>query len=172
MIPYHVGALLPAHQRYINRQFRAIARHFRNRRLDYDDVLCLAAFLDVCPVKTCARFVFHWDRWGVKAGNAVVRHYTDIARLDGLIHANRAAISADDGLAVLRAMQDGGWTRNPVPLIVSQALAELRHGGMSIGSISKLTGLTNEQVRHNIYGRRGRKDGSSDQIRANVALAV
>jgi len=168
MIPFHVGALYPQTERYLDRQYRTVARRFRHKRLDYDDALCLSAFLSIVPVES-ARWVFLWDKYGVRAAQAVVRHYTEPAR--DLVLANAAAVDVDTGLAVLRAMQEGGWTRGPVPLVVSMALRELKHSGIGNRAISKRTRLTLDQVRWNIEGSRKSK-GLESRSRALVQLAL
>ena len=91
-----------------------------------------------------AAFVFHWGHAGVRAYTRLQRHVGDAAQ--PYIRDNLASTGVDDGLAVLRAMQDGGWKSHGLPKIVRHAIAQLKHEGMGVSAISKLTGLTVDQV--------------------------
>src|ERR1044072_6658131 len=137
---YHCGALKPEAERYLDRQFRLFARRFSSRRVDYDDALCLAAFLAIVPIKH-ARWIFQWDKYGIRAAKSMRRWFTEPARAEGLIDANLKSIDADDGLAVVQAMRAGGWERGRVPEISRRDIKGVSQNGLPAGKIAKATGV-------------------------------
>lgn len=160
---YHCDALLPTAERYASLKFRRFSRWFRPTKLDWGDALELIAFVEVVGVKY-ARFIFHWT------GHAPVRAYARLRRHVGgeaepFIQANRASIGLDDGLAVLRAMQDGRWERG-LPAVVKQSIQVLLLDH-SQAKVAKMLGLTDAQVAH-ASGRRLK--AASQRQNARIAL--
>lgn len=144
-MPYTFDALLPTAERFASLKFRRVAWRLSYKHLDWYDALELVAFVQAIGLPY-ARYIFHWR------GLASVRAYGYLrkhvgAEADAYIHANLSAFSLDDGLAVLKAMKDGGWSRGKVPQIVSDALRESRKRGNTIAEIARGTGLTREQVK-------------------------
>lgn len=166
-MPYHCGALLPTEQRYTNLQFRRLSRYFRVASVDYDDAICLAAFLRVVPPQF-ASWIFHWTPYTAKKAHALLYYYREPSR--EYARANFSELSVEDGLRVLQAMQDGGWTRGPLPKVVKRALKELHHLGRSVPALAKDVGLSVDQVKHAIWGARGKM--KQESVRATAALGV
>lgn len=147
---YACDALLPPDQRYASLKFRRYSRWFRPTKLDWWDALELVVFVETITPKA-AQFVFHWGHAGVRAYDRLARHVLRDSQAQDLLLENQASVSVDDGLAVLRAMQDGGWQGYGLPKIVRDALREIHHNrGVSMASIAHETGLTFAQVRYAI----------------------
>jgi hypothetical protein len=137
-------ALLPTHERYSSLKFRRYSRWFRPTKLSWDEALELVTFVESIGGVKFAAYVFHWGHAGVRAYIRLARHVGDDAQ--PYIRDNLASTSVDDGLAVLQAMRDGGWVSHGLPKLVRHALASLKHEGMKVSAIAKLTGLTVDQV--------------------------
>lgn len=165
-IPHHLGVLLPIEQRYTNIQFRRFARRFRSRRLDYDDAQELAAFLAVCPRKSCARWIFRWDKYSQTAAKAVEKHYRDAARES--IEANISSFGITDAVGLLRAMRDSGWKSGPWPPFIKRAVLQLAHE-RGVRAAADGFGLGVDQV---YVMSRPRKRANRKAVRAAVGLAV
>ena len=83
---------------------------------------------------------------------------------------NVREMDVDDGVAVLRAMQDGGWRRGKVPNVVKHSLKELRKSHKSWRLVAEhVGGLTRAQVEHIVNG--GRKARERRNM-ARAALAI
>lgn len=162
-MPYHCGALLPTEQRYTNLQFRRVSRFFRNRDLDYDDAMCLAAFLRVVPVEFSS-WVFHWNKYTVRQAHKLLWHYREPSR--EMARENFANMTIEDGLMVLSAMQDAGWEKGKLPAMSKRALKELHHLGRSVPELARDVGLSVDQVKNAIWGPRGKKMPSDKAIAA------
>lgn len=153
MLSYHCDALLPTAERYASAKFRRFAQRIELRTLDWGDLIELVAFVESIGGVKYARYIFHWK------GQAVVRAYRRIKRHVGdeaqpAIRANLEQMGVDVGLAVLRAMQDGGWTGQRWCPIVKMALKDLRKRGLTLADIAKVTGLSREQVKTAVDARR------------------
>ena len=168
-IPYHFDALLPTAKRYASPKFRRVAWKFSFKNLDWYDALELVAFVETIGLRH-ARYILHWR------GLASIRAYQKLrfhigTDADEYILLNQQAMGVDEGLAILRAMLDGGWKRGKLPRYVGDALRDLRKAGNSRVAIAKATGLTQDQVSYQIT--RGRKKGVSvASASAFGALAV
>lgn len=136
-IPHNCDALLPKMERAASLKFRRFAR----LHLDHDDGCELVAFLDVVPVLS-ARFIFGWSDYQV----GQVRSIGPACRVPQMLAENNAEWSRGDGLAVLRAMQDGGWSGGTLPKIVVRALWDLRDSGRSCSAIGAELGMSKDQV--------------------------
>lgn len=143
-MPWTCDALLDEPRRYASRKFRLFAERFDPTRLDYADALELVAFLGVVQVEH-ARWIFRWKKFGIAQAERLRAHLADDAR--EYIDQNWAAVTPADGLACLRAMQDGGWKRGTVPPIVRMALQNMRDEGMSRTAIADACRLSLDQVR-------------------------
>lgn len=151
---YTCDALLPTAQRYASLKFRRYSRWFKPTKLDYGDALELVSFVEAIGGVRHARWIFHWTgQASVKAYERLKQHV--LVDAEDYIHANRASIGLDDGLAVLRAMQDGGWRGYGLPECVRKAIQVLNEDH-SQPEIAKRLGLTLEQVNY-ACGRRGLK---------------
>lgn len=148
---YHCDALLETNARYASLKFRRFSRWFRPTKLDWADAVELVAFVESIGGAKHARYVFHWGQAGVRAYGRLKRHVADAAQ--PYIRANREHFSVDAGLAVLRAMQDGGWQGHGLPEIVRKALQSLNETHTQ-AEIARRVGLSVDQVGWAI-GRRG-----------------
>lgn len=144
MIPYHCDALLDPAQRYASLRYRRVAQRIELRLLTWADAAELVGFVETIGLRH-ARYILRWR------GQAVVRAYRRLRKHIGdaahpYIQANQSEMGVDTGLAVLRAMQDGGWTHGRLPWVVKMALKELRKSN-TIAAIARETGLSREQVK-------------------------
>lgn len=167
-MPFHCGALKPEAERYIDRQFRTFAVRFRGKRLDYDDACELAAFLAIVPINQ-ARWIFRWDKYGMRAAKSVIRWYSAPAEAEGMISANKEHADISDGIAIIQAMRAGGWTKGYLPKLTKAAIQQLYHSGMKPKAISKDLGLSIDQVHYVIWGR---PDHSARRARAMAQLVL
>lgn len=157
---YTCDALLPTAERYASLKFRRYARWFRPTKLDYGDALELVSFVEAIGGVRHARWIFHWTGQApVKAYQRLKQHV--LADVEDYIHANQASIGLDDGLAVLRAMQDGGWRGYGLPDCVKKSIQSLLEHH-SAAEIAERLGLTNEQV---VYAS-GRKGAAKKRVQA------
>lgn len=163
---YHCDALLPTQARYASLKFRRYSRWFRPTRLDYGDALELVAFVETIGRKHAA-YVFQWGRAGVNAYARLARHMA--ADAQPYIRANQASVGLDDGLAVLRAMQDGGWTRGALPRITKMSIQTLLLDHTQ-SYVARQLGLTRDQVVV-ATGRRGLAARAS-RAKAISALSI
>lgn len=143
MVPWSSDALLPTAQRYASDKFRRVAGRLEAHRLDYAEAAELVAFLSLMTFRH-ASYIFHWKNCMKPKVDALVAHIHE----PEMARENLARIDRADGLAMLAAMQDGGFTRGGVPNAVRMALLELRDDGMSHEAVGKLVGLPREQVKH------------------------
>lgn len=154
MIPFHADALLPEAERYASLKFRRV----HDGVWDVWDETEVAAFLYVVPIRW-ARWIFQWNR-------KVARKAVRVTGNPEFALANSAALDIETGLAVIRAMRDGGWRRGKLPDVARDALRELHHRGHADSALAKITGLSVDQVQ---YARKGRPLKSFSAI---AALAV
>jgi hypothetical protein len=162
-----MGATLPKEQRYTDARFRRVARNFK---LDLADAVELVAFLHFVPPRY-ARWIFGWRAAGVRDAKLLMGHpqIQDLAK--PLIEENIYALSVDVGLAILRAMQDGGWTPSRgAPQVVRDTIAELRAIGNRGVDIARLTGINEKTVSEWAHSRSPRGEGQ--RARAVAALVV
>ena len=139
------GATLPTAQRYSDPRFRRVSRRFYPRKVGEFECIELAAFLHVVPIRW-ARWIFQWDRYGLRAADYVLRNFQEAA--EPFADENVRAMDVADGLAVVRGMQDGGWRHGKLPDLSRNALFELRDAGLSAKEIAALAGLTVNQVEY------------------------
>lgn len=152
-MPWTCDALLPEAERYASLKFRRIARRFDATHLDYADACELAAFLGIVPVDR-ARWIFQWHAAGRREALRIVEHHKDNPDVLRMVEENLVGQTVDDGLAVFKAMQDGGWTYGKVPPIVRMAMLGLRDAGLSHAKVGEMCGITREQVRTITTGSR------------------
>lgn len=145
-------ALLDKPQRYSSPLFR---RCRRLRDLDAADIAQLVAFVEAIGVKS-ASYVF------ARPGLAYARAYREVRALhQGSVPDISIHMGIGEGLAILRAMQDGGYRRGQLPRITKMALKGLRKRGMTIAEIARRTKLTREQVKRACDVRLGQKRARS-----------
>jgi hypothetical protein len=166
-IPHDMGATLPTVARLTDSRFRRARKVFR---LDVADAVELTAFLHIVPPEF-ARWIFGWKRTSVLAA----REFLADPRLNELaaplVVENIHALSVDVGLAILKAMQDGGWrARNTAPKIVMDTIAELRANGTTPERIAEATGLRVETVWK--WSRPKSNRAESQRARAAAALVL
>lgn len=138
MLPYACDADLPIAQRYASMKFRLVARNFRLRKVPYEVACELVAFLHIVPLRY-AKWIFQWNARTIRRAQ-VIWDRADVqedARRSGMIEANLRAATADTGLAILKAMQEGGWAKGHLPPIVMMAIAELNHRGVSAAVLAR-----------------------------------
>lgn len=152
LLPYTFDALLPTHERYASDKFRRVAQYFQFRHLDWEDALELVAFVESIGFKW-ARYILHWKGSAVCSAYARLRHHVG-ADADPYIRENVEGMGMEAGLAILKAMQDGGWKRGRLPWMVKMALKELRKRGMSMPAIGGYVGLTVDQVQTALDARK------------------
>jgi hypothetical protein len=138
--------MLERAERYASPKFRRFARSFDPYRVDYEDAVELVAFLDLVPVAS-AKYVFGWTPYGQESARKLSQHVPVVEGAEPLAEANRRLVSLTDGLRVLSAMQDGGWTGGRVPDVVSMAVKGLRKDGKSLMEIAQALGVTHEQAK-------------------------
>jgi hypothetical protein len=142
-----MDALLPADRRYTSLKFRRVARMFHATRLDYADAAELVAFVVTVGGVARAKYIFHWTTWTVEQARLLVDHLGATEDVQRMVSENEAAVTRDDGLKCLRAMQDGGWRKGSVPRPVHLAFQDMRDAGMSMPRIAAATGVALDQVR-------------------------
>lgn len=152
---YSCDALLPTAERYASLKFRRYSRWFRPTRFAWDEALELVAFVETIGGVKFAAFVFHWGHAGVKAYERLRKHM--LADAQPYIRANEGSVGLDDGLAVLKAMQDGGWKSHGLPKLVKNALASLIHAGNGPTEVARATGLSVDQVLWAVRPRRNNR---------------
>jgi hypothetical protein len=162
---YHCDALLPVAERYSSTKFRRLSRRFYAHRLDAGDRLELASFLAVVPVRW-SKWIFHWDRIGLWQAKLIPPAPQDFA------NANFGSVTLEDGLAVLQAMKDGGWTYGGLPWIVRMSILGLRDAKMTHKEIAELTGLTDSRVYDAITHGRRRRPAITKRDRALAGVLV
>lgn len=150
-----MDALLPAEQRFSSLKFRRVARRFDATRLDYADACELVAFTRTIGARN-AQWIFHWRGAGVRECDRLLKHLSGSADVDRMVAENMAVPTRADGLAVLRAMQDGGWTRGGVPPCVRLSVLDMLDEGMTRNQVAAALGVTLDQVRVFAYGHRVR----------------
>lgn len=155
MMPWHVDALLPTAERYASERFNTFARWFNPYKIGYADACEFVAFHETVG-RRAVRYIFQWT--SSVSGKELVDHLGNIPEVKAMIEQNHLAASRADGLAVLKAMQDGGWRQGPVPPVVRLALLDMRDAGISQPKIGRLTGLTLDQVRVMANGPRRRAE--------------
>ena len=152
-MPWTFDALLPAEQRYSSLKFRRVARRFDPTRLDYADAAELVAFVRTVDLKH-ARWMFHWAGAGVREMDRLLKHLSADANVERMVQENHDRTTRADGLAMLKAMRDGGWRQGSVPPGLRMALLDMRDAGLSQPKIAEMTGLTHDQVRVMANGMR------------------
>ena len=154
MIPWDCDAIKPLNERSASQKFRRVRRWFEPTRLEYGEACELVAFVDLVPIKT-AKWIFDWYQVPMRRNvQLLVDHLRDDETVRAMITDNMAHWERADGLAVLRAMQEGGWTKGTVPPIVRAALLDLHDAGMSRSQVAESVGLTLDQVRVAMHGQR------------------
>lgn len=168
-LPYDLGVTLPMVQRLTDARFRRVCRWFSVRKLDPETAVELYAFLELMPYKW-SKWIFKWEyRWMPHMVKRLQAHEPYRLAAQVAIEANLHALSVDNVLAILTAMQEGGWTtKHQTPKIIKDALRELRASGVSCVEIAKRTGLPYDRVRDYT----GRRDGLGRGQRRASLLAV
>jgi hypothetical protein len=166
-IPHDMGATLPLEQRATDPRFRRVTRRFK---LDVADAVELVAFLHIVP-PAHAKWIFQWGEAGVRDARQLLAH-PEISKLaQPMVEENIRALNVDVGLAVLKAMRDGGWTPGKtVPKIVRDTIAELRSLGNSGAKISRVTGIPEPTISRWLHGPSKRSE--SRRSRAVAALVL
>jgi hypothetical protein len=130
-----------------------VAKYIPVTRLDYADACELVAFVETIGWPA-ARHVFGWVPNAKRHYERLRDHLKGFGHVQAMVEQNVAEPTREDGLAVLRAMQDGGWKQGWVPPIVRLAVLDMRDAGMSQPKIAKALGLTRDQVVVMCTGRR------------------
>jgi hypothetical protein len=155
-LPFCCDATLPTSERYASLKYRRVARKFDTSRLDYDLATELVAFLQLVPVHV-SRWIFQWDQITRKRAVELTQHAPLRADALPLHNQNLLHQGPDDGLALLRAMQDGGWKNGQVPPIIGNAIRHLNDHGLGRYRIAKFLDLKPNQVRRMMEGPRTAK---------------
>lgn len=145
-MPFHAGVLRPKIERYGDDRFRQLRHNLRPYKIDYHLALELVAFLGVVDHLPSASWMFHGKLSWRRAAKVLQDHLGEEAK--PLIRANKEALTVDDGLMMLSAMQDGGWKHGQVPPPVEMAILALRKRRMKDADIANFTGLTLANVRN------------------------
>lgn len=166
-LPNDMGATLPRIERVTDARFRRACGVFR---LDLVDAVELTAFLHIVP-PDFARWIFGWKRTSVLAAREFLADPKICELAQPLVVENIHAMSVPNGLAILRAMQDGGWRpRNTAPQVVFDTIANMRADGMPPEKIAEITGLRVETVWR--WSRPRSEKASAAQARAVAALIL
>jgi hypothetical protein len=130
-----MGATLPRTQRYTDSRFRRVARIFSGLKLNPRDAIELVAFLDLVPYRW-ARWIFGWKEPFMESVVTRLVEHKPYQRLAApVIEHNLHGLGYADGLAIMQAMQDGGWTPKwGAPQVVKDAIKEARHRGAKADS--------------------------------------
>jgi hypothetical protein len=156
---FHSDALLPTAERYASPKFRRVARTFNAYDLDYGDALELVAFLGVLPVYF-SRHVFHWKGTGIANANLLLGHESLVKDAQPFVEDNLQRIDEGDGLMMLTAMIDGGWSRGKTPVWSRRALQAGWDRGESAAAQAKAVGLTRDQIQYMRTPRKRRKSAN------------
>jgi hypothetical protein len=113
-----------------------------------------------------AKYIFQWDSRGRRAAEYVYEH--DLR--PELVEANWELLDIEDAVAVLRALQDGGWQRGKFPKIVVMAMYALRDRGLSARAIAEYMGVTLNQVEYQFRTKGGGKANAAS--RAAVRMSI
>lgn len=167
MIPWTCDALLDIEERHASAKFRRFRGVFDAERVAYDDAAELVAFLHAVPPHA-ARQIFGWGQVGVREANRLLKHLSGSDDVVAMVEQNALALTKEDGLKCLRAMQEGGWTNGPLPPMVRMSLLAMLDEGMSRPAIGRAVGLTVDQVRVCM----GRSKASSSRGIAKALLAL
>jgi len=154
-----MDALLPADKRYTSLKFRRVARRFDATRLGFDDAAELVAFVETVDGVRHARRIFQWGVVGEAEAVRLVTHMKQFPQIATMVQENHEGLTRAEGLAVLGAMQDGGWRHGSVPAVVRMALLDLRDSGLSQEKVGLACNLTREQVRTITVGHRNDRGG-------------
>jgi len=119
----------------------------------WSDAAELVAFVRTVDLKH-ARWMFHWAGAGVREMDRLLKHLSADANVERMVQENHDRTTRADGLAMLKAMRDGGWRQGSVPPGLRMALLDMRDAGLSQPKIAEMTGLTHDQVRVMANGMR------------------
>jgi hypothetical protein len=117
-------------------QDRASLRFKRAQRVfvrDIHEAIELLAFVEAIGLHA-AKHIFGWGYARVVAYKELRRNH--LAEAQPYIRANEASMGVDDGVAVLQAMQAGGWRRGILPKVTRQAVRQMHHEGTSLTKIA------------------------------------
>jgi hypothetical protein len=145
-MPWTSDALLPTAERYASLKFRRVAQKFSNAKLSWEDAAELVAFLHVVAPSRAA-FVFHWGQWSVGEAQRLFAHMENDPDVQLMVQENLAQQDFGDGLACLRAMQDGGWRKGTVPAIVRMAMLDMLGRGATRQQVADAFDVTLDQMR-------------------------
>lgn len=96
-----------------------------------------------------AQPIMRWEDWMFKRVRLMMRDHDISEAAVPLIEANVAAVTADDGILILKAMQEGGWTTGKMTKWTKMALQERAHThGESVAKQAEMFGLSYDRVRH------------------------
>ncbi len=126
--------------------------------LDKADGLELCAFVRTLGDYQYARWIWGWGP-GFHKSIEWLEANLPSDTIEAMVKDNFANVERADGLGILRAMQDGGWTRGSVPPHVRLALLDMRDAGINQVEIGRQLGLTIDQVRVMANGMRKRRAG-------------
>lgn len=153
-----------------NRFRRVATRRFSARKLDAHTAVELVAFSHLVEPYSM-RAIFGWGKWWdfewAKLANSEAHQRAAIP----MIEANARALSVEAGLAILRAMRDGGWKPGKgraMPPVVKDTLLELRARGFKGVDVAKLAGI----APGTLANWRSTRRASTARSRAAASLAL
>ena len=147
-MPWTLDALKAAPERYASQRFRRFAGVFDPYRAQFAEAVELAALNGVVD-DVHLRYVFHWS-WATLRDKVrpLLAHGPVQQAAQALIAENRALVTADDGRALLAAMQDGGWKGGKPPALVRMAVFDLRKQGLSWPAVAEVLRISVDQARN------------------------
>lgn len=152
-MPYHAGVLRPKIERYSGDKFRQLRQTINPYKIDYQLALELVAFLGVVGNLAAAARMFQGGANWKRSARILQEHLKEDA--EPFIQANKEAMTVEDGLMMLSAMQDGGWKMGSIPAPVEFAVLDLKKRGMTHPEIADRLGLKPSTVaRISTAGRR------------------
>lgn len=169
MVPFDCDALLPIEQRFVSQKFRRLSRFIYPRKLDWGDAAELVAFTQFLGGTKYATPIFGWGARSVYNVGKLLTYRELLEDAKPLLDQNLAQVQAEDGFAVLRALQQNGWKEGQLPVWVKQALMEEHHQtGITTREQAEKHGLSYNQVS---YLRRTSPRGFGRADRSLVGLA-
>lgn len=130
-------------------------RFLRAKRMyvrERSEAVELIAFVESIGGVRWAKWIFGWGHAHVRA----YQHLKNTYPCNEQVDQNLLSFGVDDGVAVLKAMQRGGWRSHGLPPIVIRAFQQAHHEGLSWTKLAQLTGTKRETIA-NACGRSRRK---------------
>ena len=169
MLTYHCDALLPQVERYASLKFRRVAQWFFATKMSFDDAVELMAFVRTVGGPRFAGVMLHWKPTAYRSYARLEAHKPLLDYVQAAHRANLETMTPEDGLAVLRVLQECGWTKGALPPIVKQSIAEVLQY-TTYPKLARELGLTVDQIQW-AAGRRQNRI-RRDRARAAGALAL